>query len=107
MNEIEFDFMKGMVSILNEAAEAYHSGNAIITNEQYDVRLEDLKQLEEETGVVFANSPTFKSSGNVSEKTSYLVCNSDSDSSEFERVKELGVKVITEDELIEIFKINV
>lgn len=107
MNEIEFDFMKGMVSILNEAAEAYKSGKPIITDEQYDMRLEDLKQLEEETGIVFANSPTIKSGGNVNEKTTYLVCGQESDCSEFESVKELGVKIITEDELIEMFKINV
>lgn len=107
MNEVEFDFMKGMISILNEAAQAYHSGKAIITDEQYDVRLEDLKNLEEETGIVFANSPTIKTNGIVSEKTIYFVYNQESDSSEFESVKELGVKVITEDELIEMFKINV
>ena len=59
MNQIELDMMKGMVSILNEACDAYYNtGNPIMTDEQYDMRLEDLRQLEEETGVVFANSPT-------------------------------------------------
>lgn len=51
--------MRGMVSILNEASEAYYNtGNPIMTDEQFDIRLNDLKQLEEETGFVLANSPT-------------------------------------------------
>lgn len=59
MNQIELDMMRGMVSILNEAAEAYYNtGNPIMTDEQFDIRLGDLKQLEEETGFVLANSPT-------------------------------------------------
>lgn len=59
MNKIELDIMKGMVSILNEASEAYYNtGNPIMTDEQFDVRLEDLRQLEEETGFVLSNSPT-------------------------------------------------
>ena len=59
MNQIELDMMKGMVSILNEASEAYYnSDKPIMTDEQFDMRLEDLKQLEEETGFVFTNSPT-------------------------------------------------
>lgn len=59
MNAIEKDIMKGLVSILNEASDRYYnSGNPIMTDEQFDARLADLKQLEEETGFVFANSPT-------------------------------------------------
>ena len=59
MNAIELDMMKGMVSILNEASEAYYNtGNPIMTDEQFDARLNDLRQLEEETGFVLANSPT-------------------------------------------------
>ncbi len=59
INQIKFDMMKGMVSILNEAANAYYNtGKPIMTDEQFDARLEDLRQLEEETGVVLANSPT-------------------------------------------------
>ncbi len=59
MNKIELDIMKSMVSILNEASNAYYNtGNPIMTDEQFDARLEDLRQLEEETGFVFANSPT-------------------------------------------------
>lgn len=59
MNEIERNLMKGMVSILNEAAEAYYNtGNPIMSDEMYDMRLEDLRQMEEETGFSFSNSPT-------------------------------------------------
>lgn len=59
MNSIELDMMRGMVSILNEASNAYYNtGHPIMTDEQFDARLADLKQLEEETGFVLANSPT-------------------------------------------------
>ena len=59
MNVIEFDMMKGLVSILNEASEAYYNtGNPIMSDTQFDARLEDLRQLEEETGFIFSNSPT-------------------------------------------------
>ena len=59
MNAIELDMMRGMVSILNEASNAYYNtGSPIMTDEQFDARLADLKQLEEETGFVLTNSPT-------------------------------------------------
>lgn len=59
INQIELDIMKCMVSILNDASDAYYNtGNPIMTDEQFDARLEDLRQLEEETGFVLANSPT-------------------------------------------------
>lgn len=59
MNQIKLDMMKGMVSILNDASEAYYNtGNPIMSDEQFDARLEDLRQLEEETGFVLSNSPT-------------------------------------------------
>ena len=61
MNQIELDIMRGMVSILNEASNAYYNtGHPIMTDEQFDMRLDDLRQFEEETGFVFANSPTQK-----------------------------------------------
>lgn len=59
MKPIELDIMKGLVSVLNEASDRYYnSGNPIMTDAQFDARLEDLRQLEKETGFVFANSPT-------------------------------------------------
>ena len=59
MNQIELDMMKSMVSILNDAAEAYYNtGNPIMSDELFDARLEDLRQFEQETGFILANSPT-------------------------------------------------
>ena len=59
INQIKLDMMKGMVSILNEASNAYYNtGTPIMSDEQFDARLEDLRQLEEETGFVLSNSPT-------------------------------------------------
>ena len=58
MNPIEKDIMLGMINILNEASQAYYSGNPIMDDSQFDARLEDLKQLEAETGIVYSNSPT-------------------------------------------------
>lgn len=61
MNEAIKDIMQGMVSILNHASEAYYNtGNPIMTDKQFDIRLKDLKELEEETGFILANSPTQK-----------------------------------------------
>ena len=58
MKPIERDMMLGMISILNQASQAYYSGNPIMTDEQFDMRLYDLLELERETGIVFSNSPT-------------------------------------------------
>ena len=58
MKSIEREMMLGMISLLNEASEAYYSGKPFLTDAQFDARLEDLRQLEEETGIVYANSPT-------------------------------------------------
>ena len=58
MNSIERNMMLGMINILNEASQAYYSGHPIMDDEQFDARLEDLKQFEEETGFIFSNSPT-------------------------------------------------
>lgn len=59
MNPTELSMMKGMVSILNLASEAYYnSGNPIMSDAEFDMRLEDLKQFEKETNFVLSNSPT-------------------------------------------------
>ena len=58
MKPIEKDIMLGMINILNEASEAYYSGVPIMSDEMFDARLEDLKHLENETGIVYGHSPT-------------------------------------------------
>ena len=59
MNPIDLDIMRGMVSILNDASEAYYNTDkSIMTDEEFDMRLEDLRQFEEETGFILSNSPT-------------------------------------------------
>ena len=59
MNEVELKLMKSMVSILNEASNAYYNtGHPIMADEQFDMRLEDLRQFEQETGFILSNSPT-------------------------------------------------
>ena len=60
MNSMEVDMMIGMVSILNEASKSYHTGHPIISDAQYDIRLNDLRQFEEETGFMLLNSPNCK-----------------------------------------------
>ena len=51
--------MKELVALLNEAAEAYYQKDTeIISNQQYDALYDELVQLEAETGMVLANSPT-------------------------------------------------
>lgn len=58
MNEAMRDMTRGMTSILNEAIKAYHDGKPIMSDEQYDIRMKDLKEIEAETGCVLLNSPT-------------------------------------------------
>lgn len=57
MKPIEKDIMVGMISILNQAIESNRQGTPIISDENFNIRLTDLKQIEDETGVVFTNSP--------------------------------------------------
>ena len=47
------------VNELNKASEAYYNtGQSIMSDYEFDKKLEELRQLEEETGIVLANSPT-------------------------------------------------
>lgn len=58
MNAIELKMMRGMIDILNEASKAYYSGNPIMSDSQFDARLNDLQELEKETGIIYSNSPS-------------------------------------------------
>lgn len=60
MNAIEREMIFGMTSLLNDALEAKKDGCPFMSTEQYETRLNDLKQLEEETGFILVNSPTRK-----------------------------------------------
>ena len=53
------DKIKELISILNKASDAYYnSGNPIMTDYEWDNLYDELVKLEEETGVVYLNSPT-------------------------------------------------
>ena len=52
MHSVEKDIMTGMVRILNHPLE-----KAMLSKEQYNTRLEELKEFEEETNFMFLNSP--------------------------------------------------
>ena len=44
---------------LNNASEAYYNtGQSIMSDYEFDQKLEELRQWEEETGIILANSPT-------------------------------------------------
>lgn len=58
MNTVERKIMLGMIDILNQASEAYYSGNPIMDDDAFDARLRDLQELEKETGVIYSNSPS-------------------------------------------------
>ncbi|MDO5156219.1 MAG: NAD-dependent DNA ligase LigA [Eubacteriales bacterium] len=51
--------LKELVGILNEASEAYYQKDTeVMSNLEYDRLYDELVQLEQETGIVLANSPT-------------------------------------------------
>lgn len=57
MNRV--DRIKELISALNKASDAYYnSGNPIMTDYEWDNLYDELVKLEEETGVVYPNSPT-------------------------------------------------
>ena len=57
MNSIEKNLMAGMISILNQAIEAKDCGTPIMTDNHIVARLADLKEFENETGLMFVSSP--------------------------------------------------
>lgn len=57
MKPIEREMIHGMTNLLNDAIEAYNLGKPIISDEQFDMRINDLKELEKETGYMLTCSP--------------------------------------------------
>lgn len=54
----KFDIAR-RVRLLNEASDAYYNtGNPIMSDNQFDQLLDELKEWEDETGIVLSNSPT-------------------------------------------------
>ncbi len=59
MQENKTNRMKELVELLNRASKAYYAEDReIMSNYEYDALYDELLELEKETGVVFANSPT-------------------------------------------------
>lgn len=57
MNKI--NRIKELVKLLNRASDAYYNtGNTIMTDQEFDSTMEELKCLEQETKLVLSNSPT-------------------------------------------------
>ncbi len=55
------DRMTELIKILNEASKAYYSQDKeLMSNLEYDKLYDELTALEQETGIVFANSPTVR-----------------------------------------------
>ena len=51
--------MRGLIAQLNEASDAYYNtGDTIMTDKEFDMLLDELKVLEEKSGVILSNSPT-------------------------------------------------
>ncbi len=57
----DYNRIKELVKIINEANKAYYQANKeIMTNFEYDELYDELVKLEDESGIVLANSPTRK-----------------------------------------------
>ena len=53
--------MKSLIEELNNASDAYYNGgHTFMTDTEWDRKYETLKEMETETGIVFANSPTHR-----------------------------------------------
>lgn len=61
--------MKELVAKLQQADTAYYKyDNPVMTDREYDALVDDLKKLEDETGIILSGSPTQKVSGEILEE---------------------------------------
>jgi DNA ligase (NAD+) len=59
MNEIKKKEMETLIEALNEASSAYYNGaTSAMSDREWDAMFDRLKKMEEETGIVYPNSPT-------------------------------------------------
>ena len=55
----KFKQMQELIKVLNEASDIYYnSSKRIMPDYEWDAKYEELKKLEKETGIIYANSPT-------------------------------------------------
>lgn len=60
--------MKELISMMEKESFAYYNENTyLVSDQEYDAQFDELAALEKATGIVYANSPTAKVSGEVSD----------------------------------------
>ena len=57
--------MNELVEVLNNASKAYYGGNPVMSDHEWDKMFDELKALEEKTGIALPNSPTQKAGAEV------------------------------------------
>ena len=67
--------IKYLVKILNKASEAYYNSEPIISDYEWDKMYDELKALEEQTGIIYNNSPTQNVGYTVAEDLEEVVHN--------------------------------
>lgn len=61
MQSEKMERIKYLVDVLNRAAKAYYAEDReVMSNQEYDVLYDELQALEQETGLILANSPTVR-----------------------------------------------
>lgn len=72
MNKVER--IKELVKLLNNASSAYYNtGNTIMSDEEFDALLDELKVLEVETGLILSNSPVHNVGSKILSKQDKIV----------------------------------
>lgn len=113
--------MKNLISELNAASDMYYNtSNTIMSDKEWDMKLDKLKELEEKTGIILSNSPTINVGYEVKSKLEELgaivesgykksldyliVANDSSKSRKEDKALKDGVKLFTEEELMNLIK---